>query len=272
MRGTLHVEQGYEKLMSFVDARHPFESVCEFFGFQMDDRPGRRSKVVRSVLLNSDGEDVPVYFKLYGYGTLRRSVSRVLKKSRSAGEFRNLQFFRELGIPACEPLMQGEYRNGLGLLKNCLIVTREIVGTESLDRFIPVFQAGADSDEVKRGIRRQIIESLAANLRKIHERRFYHEDLKWRNVLVRRVGEEGAEVEVFWIDCPNGYFDRTGGLRRKHGVVKDIATLDHLAWRNCTDEERRYFLSCYLGVPEESEELRRFGDAVVAYRKRRLDD
>lgn len=266
------MEESYKRMMSFVDSEHPFESVCEFFGFRMDDRPGRRSKVVKSVLPNPDGEDVPVYFKLYGYGSFRRSASRMLKKSRSAGEFANLKFFRELGIPACEPMIQGEYRSGWGLLKNCLIVTREIEGTERLDRFIPELEAGSDPEEVKQSIRRQIIESLAASARKIHGRQFYHEDLKWRNVLVRRVGEEGKEVEVFWIDCPNGYFDRTGGLRRKHGVVKDVATLDHLAWRNCTDEERRYFLSCYLGVPEDSEEIKRFGEQVVAYRKRRLDD
>ena len=272
MRGTLYVEQGYEKLVSFVDEKHPFESVCEFFGFQKDDIPRRRSNVVRSVLPNPDGEDVPVYFKLYGYRRFRRYMSRTLKGSRSKGEFRNLRFFRELGIPACEPLVQGEYRNALGLVMNCMIITREIVGTERLDRFIPKLEAGPDSEEMKCGIRRQIIESLAKNVAKMHARGFYHEDMKWRNVLVRRVGDGGTEVETFWIDCPNGYFDRTGGLRRKHGVVKDVATLDHVAWKTCTDEERRYFLSCYLGAPEESEEVQRFGDEVVAYRKRRLDD
>ena len=96
--------------------------------------------------------------------------------------------------------------------------------------------------------------------------------LKPRNILVRPVAGDGNTVETFWIDCPNGYFGKFWGLRRKHGVIKDLATIDQFAWRTCTIEERRDFLSRYLGCGVESPRLRELADAVVAYRKRRLDD
>lgn len=269
VREKIQVAPGYEKLMPFIDERHPFESVCEYFGFELGKEQRHRSKVVRRVLDDADGGQVPVYFKLYGYNRLRRSLPRCFKPSRSRAEYVNLSFFHELGIPACELVAQGEYRNALGIISNCMIITREVEDSVQLDQFIDQLESGDDSEETKRGIRRQIMRSLAANLRKIHGRRFYHDDLKWRNVLVRRAGDA---VETFWIDCPNGYFDRFMGLRSKYGTIKDIATLDHLAWRNCTNEERMYFLSCYSGLALDDPALEDMGRKVVDYRKWKLDD
>ncbi|WP_435893773.1 lipopolysaccharide kinase InaA family protein [Oceaniferula spumae] len=272
MRESLHVEPEFKKLLPFINQRHPFESVSEFFGFKLGKDQRRRAKVVRKLLDDPDGGTVAVYFKLYGYRRLKRALSRVFKPTRSKSEFANLKFFHELGIPACQPILQGEYRNVFGIARNCMIITEEVTGTTQLDHFIKKLEAGDDPEDVKKAIRRQIIESIAENTRKIHDHRFFHDDLKWRNVLVRRVGERGEKVEVFWIDCPNGYFDKTGGIRGKHGRIKDLATLDHLGWRMCPLEERMYFLSCYSGLALDDPALAELGEEVVEYRKRKLDD
>ena len=272
MRESLRIEEKHRKLFSFVDEKRPFESVSEYFGIKLGKDQRVRSQVVKGVLCDPELGDIPVYFKLYGYRKLRRGLSRMMKQTRSKGEFANLNFFHKLGIPACEPIARGEYRNVLGIPRNCMIITREITGAKQLDHFIRDLEADSLPDDIKMGIRRQIIESLAAGARKIHSENFYHDDLKWRNILVRHSAGDDHTVEVFWIDCPNGYFDQTGGLRKKHGVIKDVATLDHLAWRNCSEEERKYFISCYLGCSMESAELAEFANDVVEYRKLKLDD
>jgi len=272
VRESIHVEPEFKELMPFIEPRHPFESASQFFGFELGKHQRRRSKFVRKELERPDGSKVVVYFKLYGYRRLKRALSRIFKPTRSKSEFANLKFFHELGIPACVPMAQGEYRNFFGIARNCMIITEEVTGTTQLDHFIAELESSDEPEDLKKSLRKQIIESIAENLRKIHDQQFYHDDLKWRNVLVRRVGEKGEKVEVYWIDCPNGYFDKTGGMRGQHGVVKDVATLDHLAWRNCPLEERMYFLSCYTGMNLDDPKLQEFADQVVDYRKRKLDD
>ena len=224
---------------------------------------------MRKVLKDEHGEELVVYFKLYGYGRFRRALSRFFKPARSKTEKKNLEFFSQLGIPACDPVAQGECRAGWGLLVNCLLITKEVTSTKQLGVFLSELEESDEDEELKLNLRRQIIESIAASLRKTHDRHFYHTDLKWRNVLVRRVGDKGEKIEVFWIDCPNGYFDKTRFLRRKHGVIKDIATLDHEAYKRCSEDERFYFLSVYSGFPLGDSELKKLADKVLFYRKQK---
>ena len=94
---------------------------------------------------------------------MKRALSRVFKSTRSKAEFRNLKFFHQLGIPACEPMVQGEYRNNLGIARNCMIITKEIPGTKQLNHFIRDLEAGDESQALKDSLRRQIIESVAKN-------------------------------------------------------------------------------------------------------------
>jgi len=272
MRGRVNIEPGNEDLFSFVDTARPFESISEYFGFPLGKNQRRRSKVTCKELSGKDGEKVVVYFKLYGYRRLKRALSRIFKPTRSQSEIVNLQFFHQLGIPACEPILQGVYRNVFGVARNCMLITREVTGTQQLDDFMDCLEASSDSDEMKVDIRRQIVTSLAQNLRKIHDQKFYHDDFKWRNILVRRVGECRETAEVFWIDCPNGYFDRTGGLRGKLGKIKDLATLDYDARKRSSQDERLLFLSLYSGLEIRSTEFESLANQVVEYRKRKIDD
>lgn len=272
MRGSVHIEPGYEELLSFADPQRPFESLAESFGFPLGRDQRRRSKVACQELVDAQGEKVQVYFKLYGYRRLRRALSRIFKPTRSKSEIKNLKFFHKLGIPACEPILQGEYKNVFGIARNCMLITLGVVGAEQLDDFIDTLEAGQDDATIKADIRRQIIESVATNLRKIHDERFYHDDLKWRNILVRRVGDDGRRVEVFWIDCPNGYFDWTMGVRGKHGKIKDLATMDYDACKRSTQEERHHFLSVYSGLEIGTAAFDQLAQQVADYRQLKIDD
>ena len=182
-----------------------------------------------------------------------------------------MQFFHELEIPACEPVVQGEYKNAFGVTRNCMLITKEVTGAVQLDKFIEELDQTEEPQDLKDALRQQISDSIAKSLRKIHDAHFFHEDLKWRNILVRRVGEKREIAEVFWIDCPNGNFSKPDSIKARHGVIKDLATLDHLAWRKCTLEERMSFLSLYSGMTVEDPALQVLADKVVKYRKYKAD-
>ncbi|MEX2380894.1 MAG: hypothetical protein WD490_00775 [Opitutales bacterium] len=125
-------------------------------------------------------------------------------------------------------------------------------------------------------MRRTIIAQVACGARLIHDRNFFHQDLKWRNLLVFSRSEDSPVV--FWIDCPSGYFDPLGA-NRKRGRIKDLATMDTVARERCSLRERIYFLRSYLGgasasggrsdLPAREVELAR---EVDRYRRRRFDD
>jgi len=272
MRGHVHIEPGYEELLSFANPQRSFESLAEYFGFPLGRDQRRRSKVICKELTDAQGNKVVVYFKLYGYRRIRRALSRVFKPTRSKSEITNLKFFHKLGIPACVPILQAEYKNVFGVARNCMLITLGVVGATQLDQFVTELDAGDDDETTKADLRRQIVESVATNLREIHDERFYHDDLKWRNILVRRAGEDGELAEVFWIDCPNGYFDRTGGLRGSHGKIKDLATMDYDACQWSNKEERLHFLSVYSGLKMGTQDFEALAQQVVEYRKLKLDD
>jgi hypothetical protein len=153
-----------------------------------------------------------------------------------------------------------------------MLITREVTGATQLDHFVKSLEAEENDASLKEDIYRQIIHSIATNLRKIHDQHFYHDDMKWRNVLVRRVGDHGERVEVFWIDCPNGYIDKTKGLRKNHGRIKDLATMDYDARQWVGKEERLYFLHVYSGLEVGSPEFNELASQVVEYRKMKIDD
>ncbi len=271
MRGHVHIEPGYEDLFSFADPKRPFESISEYFGFPLGRDQRRRSKVANQRISDGNNQLVGVYFKLYGYRRLRRALSRIFKPTRSKAEIRNLKFFHSIGIKACTPILQGEYKNVFGIARNCMIITLEVPNSQQLDQFITSLENDNNTtEEVKVSIRQQILHSVATNLRKIHDRSFFHDDLKWRNILIQRNTPSSEHVEVFWIDCPNGYFDKWN-LRRRHGVIKDLATMDYDAQYQATKRERLQFLEVYSGLPQESSEFKDLLRRVVTYRKNHID-
>ena len=270
MKEIIHIEPDYKHFFSWVDPNHPFESISQHFGYQLGPDQRRRSKVSCGQLIGKNGEPLEVYFKLYGYRRIRRVLSRMLKPTRSQSEIKNLQFFHQLGIPACTPIVQGEYRNFLGIARNCMLITVKIQNTQQLDVFMTNLENSNDSETTKKAIRHKIIRSIATNLKKIHAHRFFHDDLKWRNILIRRTQEPSNNIEVFWIDCPNGYFDKIK-LRTQHGIIKDLATMDHEAKDRISLEDRQLFLSIYSDLKPESPHFSKLANKVTDYRKLKLD-
>lgn len=231
-----------------------FHGVAGQFPLEIESHR-KRTLVCKETLASPGRETLTVYFKVYA------SRSRVLdgfaRRSRALNEAANLDRFDAWGIRTPGVVARG-YRRRLGGLcaDQSFIITRAADAQSLVERWAS--KTMPECGEV----RNAVIRELAEQTRVMHEQRFFHQDLKWRNLLV----DEASQL--WWIDCPSGHFGRFP-WRFVHGRMKDLASLDHVGKDRCTPEERRLFLSVYLGTQEE-DVIERWARLVVKYREKRF--
>ena len=172
-------------------------------------------------------------------------------------EWTNLQRFARWGIPTAEPVAWGDARV-LGVFMHGCLVTEEITDTMDLERL---------AREQPQRLHdpawfRPLCHRLAAIVRTLHGQGFTHNDLFWRNVLVRP--ESG---ELFLIDCPNGTF--WWGPLLDYRIVKDLANLDKTARKTLRATQRMRFLLDYLDMPSLDAHGKQLARRVLAAWHRR---
>jgi len=175
---------------------------------------------------------VNYYVKRYvGAG---KGLRRYLGKPRVKMEWQNLKRFAKWGIPTAEVVAWGLERRGAAYARGAMI-TRELPRTEDLsalaERNDPKLKDRAWVDGVSR--------QLAAYTRIMHDHRFTHNDLKWRNLLI------DDQAQLYFIDCPNGEFWR--GFWLKYRITKDLACLDKVAKYHLSNTQRLRFYLQYRG-------------------------
>jgi hypothetical protein len=207
----------------------------------------------------SDGETL--YFKRYVY-PLRKLLEFWLRPSKAAVEAFGFAQLSRIGIPTLDTLALGELRF-LGMLRAACVVTRGIPESQGLDRFarevwFPMKEPG------RTRVCREISDRLAEQLRRAHAARFFHHDLKWRNILIQSDGE-GSYTPI-WIDCPRADIHR---LRWRRGITVDLSGLGRLALSYCNQYGRYRFLRSYLGTQATRQEVKRLYHRVRAHQARR---
>lgn len=185
------------------------------------------------------------YVKTYTHGgkNLRRYVGR----SRVQAEWENLQFFKELGIPTPEIVAYGQDKQ-FGLFKRGAIITKAILNSTDL--------AILEREKSERLKDQNWIEKVGLTYydyaRRLHDNKFIHADLKWRNILVT----QDDTPEIFFIDCPTG--KKMFGPFFSHWRIKDLACLDKIA-RFCLEPSTRLkFFKAYLKTDKLSDKDKRF--------------
>ena len=221
----------------------------------------KRSLVKASTLKDDQGRPLNIHFKAYAKrshafdGFARQSIGRI--------EAETLQNFQRWHIRTPDVIAWGTRRSLFGLASDLsFIITQSAPDTLTLLDYWLSLDQPAESTT-----RNHIIDTLAEQTRQLHAKRFYHRDLKWRNVLIDR---QGSLPQVWWIDCPSGHFSRLGP-RQKHGRIKDLATLDMVARKRCTKEERLRFVQVYLNEPSITATVEAWAKAVDRYRQTRFD-
>ncbi len=187
-----------------------------------------------------------LYLKRYHY---RRWKPRLrcafrgtfFKASRARSEYRTLKLMRSLGIHAVRPVAYGE-RRLLHFVRSCFLITEGVPNAMPLSAFIQSFSDRRESVQAVR-LRREILCSLARQVRHMHQAGFIHRDLFWRNVLIRWLPDD--RFEFYFLDASVGKRVRFM-QRRQEKVVHDIAAMGALAPAFCSKADQLRFLLEYL--------------------------
>ena len=251
-----------DEISAQTDALRKDYSFLDVFG--VDASKVRKRSQVLQLSFTENGATVQTFVKVYSY---RKSpLQRLWRRGIARTEARNLLFFSAIGIASPRVIAWGERKNAIGKIVDEFIITEAILDTQTLSEFMTA--ACPDrSQPVYCSRRDSIIDQLSRATRAMHAHHFYHQDLKWRNLLARA---EGDQTELFWIDCPKGDFTKSATHQTRR-ALKDCATLDKLARLRCTQEERLRFVAGYLDQPIDAPEVATFAQAISNYRRKRFD-
>jgi tRNA A-37 threonylcarbamoyl transferase component Bud32 len=251
-----------DEISAQTDALRKDYSFLDTFG--VDASKVRKRSQVLQLSFTENGATVNTFVKVYSY---RKSpFQRLWRRGTARTEARNLLLFSAIGIASPRVIAWGERKNAIGKIVDDYIITEAIPQTLTLDAYMTA--VCPDRSQPSYCLQRDsIIEQLSHATRAIHAQHFYHQDLKWRNVLARTNGDR---AELFWIDCPKGDFTKSTTHQRRR-ALKDCATLDKLARLRCTQEERLRFVAGYLDQPVDAPEVATFAQAISDYRRNRFD-
>ena len=202
-----------------------------------------------------------VYFKCYEYSS--RKNRYILQQSRAANEVYSYQQLAGIGIPTLKPLVLGEIREFGRLIAAC-IVTQEVPDSPSLDEFARQHWCKLPQAERSR-VYREISAEVISQLQRAHRNKFFHFDLKWRNILVVR--DADGHYRCSWIDCPRGRYMR---LRPGRGQVVDLSALARLALSYLSRSQRLRFIYDYLGEQASRKQARHLFMKIDRHLSRRM--
>ncbi len=229
--------------------------------YREGDQLAAWSRTTDVIRCDPQGESTSIYVKRYHYPTWRHRLrgmfrGTLFRRSRARSEYRALKQMRRLGIQAVRPVAFGERRISL-FVRSCFLITESVPDAMPLSAFIQEFGEHRGSPRSIQ-IRREILVSLARQVRHMHEAGFVHRDLFWRNVLIRCL--PGDRFEFYFLDASVGRWIRMR-RRREDSIVADIAAMGAAAPHFCSKADQLRFLLEYLGVktldPENRAWLRR---------------
>jgi len=231
---------------------------------RVGDRLAAWSRTTDTIACDLPNGCASVYIKRYHFprwsqrfrGTLRGTF---FKASRARSEYRVLRLMRDLGIQAVRPIAYGE-RRVCHFVQSCFLITEAVPDAMPLSAFIQTFGNHRASARAIR-FRREILTTLARQVRHMHQAGFVHRDLFWRNVLIRPM--PGDRFEFYFLDASVGKRIRMA-QRRQDSIVSDIAAMGAVAPHFCSEADQMRFLLEYLGIKRLGEENRRWLRRVQA--------
>lgn len=179
-------------------------------------------------------ERTGIRYYIKRYHSAGQGIRTYMPRPRVKAEWQNLRHFMRWGIPTAEIVAWGLERKNAGFIRGALI-TRELPNTENLWMLDHLGDPRLNDPSWVDMISRQLAEAT----RCMHDHRFTHNDLKWRNLLV------DDQSRLFFIDCPNGAFWCWPFLGYR--ILKDLACLDKVASRVLSRSQRLRFYMYYCG-------------------------
>ncbi len=164
-----------------------------------------------------------------------KGIRSWLGKARIRMEAKNQLWFNQIGLPAARVVAFGEEFFLSKTLRGALV-------TEGLKNTADLSWTAEHKPQyfADRLWRNQVIQQLAEITRTLHQHRFCHNDLKWRNILVT---QDRVQPKLYLIDCPVGQTFCWPLLKRR--IIKDLACLDKVAKYRMSRTQRLKFYLVY---------------------------
>jgi tRNA A-37 threonylcarbamoyl transferase component Bud32 len=182
-----------------------------------------------------------VYLKKFIY---KSPVRFFLRPAKPFIELRNYEFLRSLNLNVPHVIAAGQRRK-FGSVVDAFLLTEGIPNARPLEDIAQKTHLLLTPPEIL-----QLLDQLAETVGIMHQARFFHIDLQWRNVLIQTEKEAGGGkviVKVFLIDCPRGgrrwFFPRSW-----NGRMHDLAGLEKLASLYLSPKERLKWFKQYAGI------------------------
>jgi len=235
--------------------RSAFESMPELLQTSMEPITQDSSSGVSKLSLGKN-----YYVKAYtGRGGER--MKQLLGISRYHREQKNLSYFTELGLGTPDIAAYGG-EHVFGFLRSGALVTVEVTNSVTLEQLL---ESGEFYSKGRIAVR-ELLDQLARAVRTLHQRGFFHRDLKTRNILVR---DFGGQCELFFFDCPSGHHPPRFLQRRS--IMRDLAYLERGMRGHIRNTDLLYLYKAYRSCEKLSEEDKQLGIATLQYYgKRRM--
>jgi|GEM_PF-3214066 len=180
-------------------------------------RNGSRS-LIASFPLSKSKNNKRAVLKYYKYRGFLKGLVDMFRASKALRAWRMGNRLLELGINNPVPLAIGEQRT-LRWLRKSFLITREVPRFTALDHYLPICNMPLSTEKIER--KKAFIESLAKNIREMHDKGLAHSDLKADdNILVQK--DRNGEIAFYFVDLDGC------ALRRKlshYQRIKDLTNL-----------------------------------------------
>ena len=217
------------------------------------------SKSSQSEIFKCDIEGQQFFVKRY-FRT--KGIASWFGYSRFSNEVKNQLWFNRIGIQSAQVAVTGEEKFFLKTLRGVLITE----GVDDAQELAGIAKSTPEKFQDKQWVG-SIISQIADITSTLHQARFCHNDLHWRNILVQQA-EMSAEAKIFLIDCPSG--KKLFGPLLKYRKLKDLANLDKLAAIYLTRTQRLRFFFEYRGIKRLSADDKKMILNVLKHKANRV--
>lgn len=196
--------------------------------------------------------DQSYYIKMYTAAGKR--LRRYFGKSRLRTEWENFKTFKQLNIPTAEIVGFG-IETKFGIFQRGALITKGIKNSTDLHHF------AKNNPSLIRN--RQwivpVVEKVAHYTRIMHDAKFTHNDLNWRNILI----DNAQPAEIYFIDCPSGGVSTPLFLKRL--ITRDLAHLDKLARTLLPKPLQLRFYLRYMGHQQLAEKDKIYIKKIIKF-------
>jgi tRNA A-37 threonylcarbamoyl transferase component Bud32 len=180
----------------------------------------------------------PAFIKRVEISSWSRGIIARLRGSRAKRSLAGAAMLKAHGLAHPEPLAAMDFYRA-GAIRASYLVSRALINADSLSRFM------LGPGEIKgRNVhrRKQISDTVAAQIRRLHESGLYTRDLQETNIMVE--DNESGGFDVYFIDLED--FRRAANVSWKRRIM-NLVHLDRSIGRFLCRAARLDFLYSYLG-------------------------